>query len=638
MNLRAVRVAVRISEDVESRWSSLEFAGRFPRGGWLRLRYHTNLQQDLVRPLLRISTSAGDLDFPMPAGLFGVGEWVGYVPGDASRILVQSNGLHDLTCEAVPLPAVFAQALQKDLGAALFAAGLALGGHMVEARDAIGIACRSTQLGKYHWWRARYSRKFDPLGGDSTANVGADAPRIVVVIARHSETPASAFETTCAALKEQTYDGWTLHVDSRDVAVCLPELAASVDPQDFVTELRPGDVLPPYAFAAVVRYAVDHPQVQLIYGDEDAIDRRGRFVRPSLKPDFSPIYHAFARYLGRAVYVRAAVVRATSRQAFSEVPDSGIESGLLTAPTVGHIRRILLTCPEPARDALSEKRLNPRRRARGERMTATIVIPTRDRPDLLGPCLSSLQRLDGLPHDIIIIDNGSTQPATHSLYRSMGRAPGVRIIDAPGTFNFSALCNRGAREARGQMLVFLNDDTEALCPDWLVRLEEWAMRPDCGAVGAKLLYPKGRVQHAGLVLGLGGYAAHVESGARFDDPGYLYGLQATREVSAVTGACLAVEKSKFHAVGGFDEQCFPVELGDVDLCLRLESRGWKCVFAADVLLMHRESASRGRVRHREQRYAMEHRHFRERWGSRLWDDPFFHAALSLDSLHVKLDG
>jgi GT2 family glycosyltransferase len=572
----------------------------------------------------------------MPSGLFGVGEWVGYVPADASRVLVRSDALHNLTCEAVPLPAVVAQALQKDLRGALFAAGLAVGGHMAEARDALGAACRSTALGKYHEWRVRYSRQFDPLEVDAAANVGNDAPRIVVVIARNCGTPAAAFESTCAAVRGQTYDRWTLHVDSGDGAARLPELAESVDPRDFVTELRPGDVLPPYAFAAVVRYAVDHPEVQLIYGDEDAVNRRGRFVQPSLKPDFSPIYHSFAPYLGRAIYARAAVVRGTSRKAFSEVPDSAIESGLLSVPTVGHVRRVLLTCPETVQDVLPEKRSTAR--PRGGRVMATIVIPTKDRPDLLGPCLSSLRPLDGSRHDVIVIDNGSTQPETHSLFRSMSRVPGVRIIEAPGTFNFSALCNHAAREARGQVLVFLNDDTEVLCRDWLTHLEEWAMRSDCGPVGAKLLYAKGRVQHAGLVLGLGGYAAHIESGARPDDPGYLRGLQATREVSAVTGACLAVEKDKFYAVGGFDEQRFPVELGDVDLCLRLQSRGWKCVLVAEALLMHRESASRGRSRRHDSRYAAEHRHFRERWGSRLLDDPFFHPALSLDSPRVKLDG
>jgi GT2 family glycosyltransferase len=205
-------------------------------------------------------------------------------------------------------------------------------------------------------------------------------------------------------------------------------------------------------------------------------------------------------------------------------------------------------------------------------------------------------------------------------------------------FNFSLFCNEAAALARGRILLFLNDDTVALSDGWLDCLADWALRPACGAVGAKLLYPSRRVQHGGIVLGLGGYAAHVEVGARSDAPGFLGRLRAPHEVSAVTGACLAVEKTKFDSVAGFDEKGFPIELGDVDLCLRLETRGWRSILAPEAVLIHHESATRGRAHNRDLRYAGEQMHFASKWKQRIRDDPYFHPALSLNSQRVRLDG
>ena len=138
------------------------------------------------------------------------------------------------------------------------------------------------------------------------------------------------------------------------------------------------------------------------------------------------------------------------------------------------------------------------------------------------------------------------------------------------------------------------------------------------------------------MLGLGGYAAHIDIGASPAYPGYLDRFAVPHEVSAVTGACLAIEKRKFEAIGGFDADNFPVELGDVDLCLRLAERGWKTVLTPDALLMHRESATRGRS-DVATRYAAERRHFRTKWMDIIRDDPFFHPGLSLTARHTSLD-
>ena len=165
---------------------------------------------------------------------------------------------------------------------------------------------------------------------------------------------------------------------------------------------------------------------------------------------------------------------------------------------------------------------------------------------------------------------------------------------------------------------------------------QFAATADVGAVGAKLYYPDGRLQHGGVVLGLDGFAGHVQRAAAADDPGYLGMLAWPREVAAVTGACLAVEARKFFEVGGFDEARLPIEYNDIDLCLRLAERGYKSVFEPRAQLMHRESASRGGNPRLDSRYAAEHGYFRERWAHRLRDDPYFHPALSLDALEIAL--
>jgi GT2 family glycosyltransferase len=182
----------------------------------------------------------------------------------------------------------------------------------------------------------------------------------------------------------------------------------------------------------------------------------------------------------------------------------------------------------------------------------------------------------------------------------------------------------------------LNNDVEILHNLWLSRMLPLAAMPDVGAVGAKLLYSDGRIQHAGVVLGIDGRAGHFQRGLSAIDPGYFRSLGSPHEVSAVTAACMAVEARKFAAVGGFDEINLPVELNDVDLCLRLNARGWKTLLESRATLTHVESASRGANALLDARYHTQVAYFAERWKEELRDDPYFHPALSLDALQAAL--
>ncbi|MCC0006094.1 MAG: glycosyltransferase family 2 protein [Methylobacteriaceae bacterium] len=201
---------------------------------------------------------------------------------------------------------------------------------------------------------------------------------------------------------------------------------------------------------------------------------------------------------------------------------------------------------------------------------------------------------------------------------------------------FGALQLRRAR-ARGDTIVFLNNDTVVLQPHWLARMLEFAAESDVGAVGCKLLFPTGRVQHAGVVLGMGGVAGHFDAGIGRRAHGWLGGSLGPHETSAVTAACLMVERSKFEAVGGFDADNLPVDLNDIDLCLRLNARGWRTICDCRTMLAHRQSASRGGGALRLQRvYRKEREIFLARWGAAIRNDPFFNPNLSLYDHEPKL--
>ena len=208
----------------------------------------------------------------------------------------------------------------------------------------------------------------------------------------------------------------------------------------------------------------------------------------------------------------------------------------------------------------------------------------------------------------------------------------VRILEAPGPFNFSALINQGVAASRGSVVVLLNNDIAVLREDWLDALVRQACRPDVGAVGAKLLHGDGTLQHAGVVVGLGGGAGHILRRRPADTPGHLGRLCVAHEVSAVTAACLAVERAKFDAVGGLDAETFPIDFNDVDFCLRLGQMGYRTVWTPHAELYHRESATRGLddTPAKLARSASENAYMRKHWGGLLAADPCYSPNLSLD--------
>jgi GT2 family glycosyltransferase len=246
-------------------------------------------------------------------------------------------------------------------------------------------------------------------------------------------------------------------------------------------------------------------------------------------------------------------------------------------------------------------------------------------------CLEGLfRRTEYSAFEVLVVDNDSTDPALHALLAEWSGDARLRVLPAPGPFNYALLNNRAAAEARGEVLVLLNNDTEVRHAGWLTEMASLAIRPGIGAVGARLLFPNGKLQHAGVVLGPSGVAGHDYLFSAPHDTGAQDDLRLLRSVSAVTGACLAVRRDHFLAVGGFDETRFRVAYNDVDLCLKLRRAGLRNLVTPHAELLHRESASRGSdfTSERRARWDAERQAMREAWGDALDNDPYLSPLLS----------
>jgi len=523
----------------------------------------------------------------------------------------------------------------------------------VEAMEHMAHALGHTPLARYDAWRRARLRPFDIDGIDRPRADWRRGPHIRFAV-RANPREAVALARLLASLEAQPYPNWS-------VAAILPlgeapprlwepffargrltlpppgaatlDLAYGLDAVSLVGRCGPRDLIPESALAALAQHAATHTEEALIYADEDSVDPEGRFGDPRLKPDWCPAFQASCNYLGAAVFIRAATLAECAAPAalFAD-PGSNIEDCLaLGALRIGHLRRVALSRAAPqAPFAAAPHRVEIR--PASSTPLATIIIPTRDRVGLLRACVSSLvQKAGSTPFEVVIVDNASRKPATAAYLSNLARDGRFRVLCRPGPFNFSALNNEAATLARAPVLVFLNSDTQALVEGWLDPLVDLASRPGIGAVGAKLLFPSGRIQHAGVVLGLCGRADHIGAGLPGGDPGYLGWMACEREVSAVTGACMAILKATFDAAGGFNAADLPVDLNDIDLCLRLRGMGLRNIYTPRSVLLHHESASRGRMAQPSRVYAAERAYFLSRWGDAVRDDTCFHPALSLHS-------
>ena len=231
-----------------------------------------------------------------------------------------------------------------------------------------------------------------------------------------------------------------------------------------------------------------------------------------------------------------------------------------------------------------------------------------------------------------VVDNRSTDLATHRYFREIEQDSRIRVIPYDLPFNYSAINNFAAESARGDILGLLNNDLEVISPEWLSEMVSHAIRPEIGAVGAKLLYPDGMVQHAGVVLGIGGVAGHVNRYLAGDDSGYCHRASVTQNLSAVTGACLVVRRALYSEVGGLNETHLAVAFNDIDFCLKLRDAGYRNLYTPHALLTHHESMTRGRddTDEKNRIFQQEYAYMQNTWKDKLRDDPAYNVNLTLE--------
>lgn len=437
----------------------------------------------------------------------------------------------------------------------------------------------------------------------------------------------------------------------------------------FLGFIQSGDALSQLSLSYSVRELKNTPSAQIIYGDEDYWDAHLRRSQPLFKSDWNPELFLTHFYLGSFLLLRKDRVQSAS--GFSEdfprasvydlvcrMIEGGLDNEIVHIPHIlshhhnpsqDDERHFLMAtvCPLSAQIVISEHLVrlgqlaqviqDPQSSKNRIRFAlpsplplVSILIPIRDKVELLITCLESLWAKTTYPNfELIVIDNGSVEMATLDFLKKT-TLKGVKVIRDDSDFNYSALNNRAARQAQGQYLCLLNNDIEILTPDWLEEMLSFASQPEVGCVGAKLWYPDERLQHGGVILGIGGVAGHAFKFSAKSDRGYADRLVCIQAIGAVTGACLVISKKKFEAVDGLDEK-FAVAFNDVDFCLRIRSLGLRNVLTPYAQMIHHESVSRGHEDN-PQKLARSHSEItlmKDRWGDQLLLDPNYNPNLTL---------
>jgi GT2 family glycosyltransferase/glycosyltransferase involved in cell wall biosynthesis len=480
---------------------------------------------------------------------------------------------------------------------------------------------------------------------------------------------------------ELTLDGrvhWYEIGDDEDSYEALNRLAKD-EPADWVGFVEAGDMLPQLALFKLAFYARNKPVWRVMYTDEDQISPEFFRSLPRFKPDYNPDLLLSSPYIGNFCLF--------DRQLFSELGGiNGDHDGnevyelvlrsteRLAPEAIGHLAEILYSRFELGGHSIRapQEILQSRLQAVGTHLTrlgiaaevrpgalpatheihyplaraplVSIIIPTRDHLELIKPCVDSLLEKTDYPNfEVLILNNDSRDEDVLGYFKEIRRNPKIRIVDYPQPFNFSAICNLGAQEAKGEFLLLLNNDTEIIHPEWLDEMVRHGMRPEVGIVGARLIFPNRTVQHAGVIMGLAGIAGHPFTDFGVGLPGYMNRLQVVQNYSSVTGACLLISKDNFQSLGGMDETDLKILYNDVDLCLRARRSGLLVVWTPLANLVHKASISLEKIQEgptladqRARSYG-EHHTMCRRWLDWMAFDPAYNRNLTLESNNYGIE-
>jgi GT2 family glycosyltransferase len=488
-------------------------------------------------------------------------------------------------------------------------------------------------------------------------------PRFGIVVV---EDPAAGPElraATKASLDLQVYPAKvraTAPDDPSGVAA-LERLAGRGD-VDYLGIFAAGDALAPDALAQLALELTAAPATALAYTDHDVILSDGTRAQPDFKPSWDPYLFAQQPYfVGSAFVRREAVTKALAGKPPFSVWDFLWRVAESAGPRrIAHVPRVLvhrtpgprqgMPPPHPphlhferrgiapAFEPLAPQTWRLRLPLPATPPRVTVIIPTRDHPDLLAAAADGVLDRTSYPDiELIIVDNGSAMPETLALLARLEQTPRVRVVHDAAPFNFARLNNAAARVATGDVVCFLNDDTNVIAPDWLEEMAALALQSDVGVVGARLIYGDGTIQHSGVLLGAFALTHHLLRGRPADFRGYRNRGLLTHAVSAVTAACAVIRKDLFDALGGFDEK-LPASYNDIDLCLAAGARGCYNLVVNRPLIHHFESASRGYYLRPDQE-AQDRQglsYLLAKWGEGIRQDPFYNPNLALDRENYTL--
>ncbi len=508
-------------------------------------------------------------------------------------------------------------------------------------------------------------------------------PPLMSVLIDAQNAGPEQIELTLRSISEQTYDRWeailvNLPAECRirkdgvqvkmftakrfdsGVVEKLLEIASGT----LLVPVTAGDQLSPAALTVFALGFAETPHAVALYADEDRIDLAGRHTDPWFKGAWSPDLVLAQAYTVRSCALNREVVEAAVSQVIDSCSLTSVtyaiwlwiaahdELSIRHLPFLLYHQRADAPRTEPAafadvvrtslfvRQHGLEIRSNDNRGAGFRHVVwptpspaprVSLCVPTRDRVELLANCIEGLRhRTDWPDLEILIVDNGSVEAETLAYLGSLANDPRVKVLRDDGPFNFSRLNNLGAAASTGTLFGLINNDLAVKEAGWLREMASLAVRPDVGAVGALLHYGNDTVQHAGVVMGIGGLASHIHKGLPAGQQGYQGRVVVTQDVTCVTAACLVTRRDVYDRLGGLDEERFPVAYNDVDFCLRVRSAGLRVIYAPHALLYHLESASRGRDDGgaRRARLELDKAAMRERWGEKLAEDPFYSPNLS----------
>ncbi|MEG4353236.1 glycosyltransferase [Microcoleus sp. LAD1_D3] len=445
--------------------------------------------------------------------------------------------------------------------------------------------------------------------------------------------------------------------------------AAALATGDIILFLDNDDELTPDALGEVALYFASYPATDFLYSDDDKIDTKGRRFAPQFKPQWSPELLLSYMYLGHLCAVKKHIFEQIGGLRIGLEGSQDYDFALRATEVSRHVAHLPLvlyhwrTAPgstaisgaaKPASFAAGQKAIQDalnRRKINGnvaqhawaikENLgifaqdfpdngpSVTVIIPTKNQLKLLKACLDSLETTTYKNYQVAVIDNESDEPKTLEYLKQLN-CQVLRIKNSDGKFSFAAINNRAAEQVDSEYVLFLNNDTEVINPRWLSQMVGYAQIPGVGAVGARLLYPDGRIQHAGVIHGLHhGLAGHAFKLMDKNNRGYLSQAMVTRNYSAVTAACTITPRQLFLELGGFDEENFAVAYNDADYGYRLLERGYRCVYCPDAELLHKEGTSRGFTDNPQEVAA-----FRRKYAGK--NDSFYSPHLSLEDEYFHI--